>query len=480
MSEPAAAIVDHAPGLERAFPDSAPELDCTLTPDTGALPPTLRGTYYVNGPARFGRGAQRYDHWLDGDGMVAAVRIAEGRARLTSRYVRTDKFSTEEAAGLPVFRAFGTSFPADRLRHGMALASPANISVYPFGGSLLAFGEQGLPWELDPETLETRGEYTFGGKLKAITPFSAHPTIDPVTGELFNFGVSFSAENPALNVYRFSANGTSRYRVRHRLPFACSVHDFGLTESYSVFHLSPYVLDMQAFQKEGRHLMDCLAWRPELGSSIWICDREDGRLRHQVPIGHGYCLHLIHCHEVDETLHVDVIEMAEPVYDQYRVPNLFPDVRTAAIKRYSIELGTGRLLDESTMDSDIMCDFPALDPRLGLGAYESFWTLGLSATHKPGRKFFDCLLRHEWGAGAPADSYQAPPSCYLGGEPVFLPHPDLAGQGFTLCQRFDTSARSMSFLLFDAYDLVRGPIAALPLDRPLHLGFHACWQPDPE
>jgi len=38
------------------------------------------------------------------------------------------------------------------------LEPPVNVSVYPFAGSLLAFGEQTLPYELDPVTLETRGD----------------------------------------------------------------------------------------------------------------------------------------------------------------------------------------------------------------------------------------------------------------------------------------------------------------------------------
>jgi len=478
MADIAPPQADNAPGLERAFPDAAPELDTPLHSTGGSLPPALRGVYYVNGPARFGRGGQRYDHWLDGDGMVAALRIAEGTAHLVGRYVRSTKLVAEEAAGKPLFRAFGTAFPHDRLQHGLALASPVNVSAYPFDGRLLAFGEQGLPWALDPKTLETLGEYTFGGKLKAISPFSAHPAIDPENGELFNFGVSFSSENPALNIYRFSANGASHYRVRHRLPYPCSVHDFGLTDNHCVFHLSPYLLDMAPLQKEGRHLMDCLAWRPELGSSIWICDRQDGRLRHQVPVGNGYCLHLIHCHERDGHLHADIIEMAEPVYDQYQVPELFPDVRKAAIKRYSIDLQSGRLIYETTMASNLMCDFPALDPRTGLSDYDSLWTLGLGATDKPGRKFFNCLLRHDWRQLGLVDRYDAPTGCYLGGEPVFLPDPDRPGEGYTLCQQFDAGEGVMEFLLFNAYDLAPGPVARLQLDEPIHLGFHAFWNPE--
>ena len=38
----------------------------------GALPPDLKGTFFKNGPARFERGADKYSHWLDGDGYSSA------------------------------------------------------------------------------------------------------------------------------------------------------------------------------------------------------------------------------------------------------------------------------------------------------------------------------------------------------------------------------------------------------------------------
>jgi all-trans-8'-apo-beta-carotenal 15,15'-oxygenase len=467
--------LDHAPGLERAFPDSVGEAAYPLTEITGELPRSLRGSYYVNGPARFARGGQRYDHWLDGDGMVAALRLDSGRAHLTHRYVRTHKLVEEEAAGRALYRAFGTSFQGDRLLHGLALASPVNVSVYPYRDKLLAFGEQGLPWELDPETLETRGEHTFGGRLKAITPFAAHPCFDPESGEMFNFGVSFSARTPCLNLYRFGADGALRYRARHRLPWPCSVHDFGLSERFAVFHLSPYVLDMDSFREAGATPMDCLHWRPEAGSSLWVFDRKDGRLLYRTPIGAGYCLHLVHCHEEGGRLHVDVIEMDQPVYDQYRVPEVFPDVRPAMTTRYSLDPGDGRLLDRRSLGDDTLCDFPAVDPRVGLGPYDSFWTLGIRATHEPGRKFFDQLMRFDWSGGGCTDRYEAPDGCVLGGEPVFLPDPGRPGLGYTLCQELDVHRGKMRFLLFDAYDLAAGPVARLDLLEPIHLGFHACW-----
>ena len=98
--------------------------------------------------------------------MVSSLQFEENVIRLKSRYVRSRKFQEEQNAGQPRFRAFGTSFPGDQLNRARnGLESPVNVSIYPLERCLLAFGEQGLPWELDPVTLETRGQFTFGGRL---------------------------------------------------------------------------------------------------------------------------------------------------------------------------------------------------------------------------------------------------------------------------------------------------------------------------
>src|SRR5262249_43932157 len=153
-------------------------------------------------------------HWLDGDGMVCAVSFDRGRASFSNRFIRSTKFCAEESARRPLFRAFGTTFPSARLHRGMALYSPVNIAVYQCGSTLLAFGEQGLPWELDPQTLETRGEFTFNGALNAVSPMSAHPKFDPATGQMFCFGVGFDRKAPHVNLYCFDRAFTLTYRRR--------------------------------------------------------------------------------------------------------------------------------------------------------------------------------------------------------------------------------------------------------------------------
>ena len=462
-----------APLLERAFFQDVAEANYVVTSIEGQVPDYIRGTYYINGPARFQRGDFRYRHWLDGDGMVAALNFGHAGIRFTSRFVQSKKWVDEQAAQKPLYRAFGTAFEGDQLVRGIALASPVNVSVYPFANTLLAFGEQGLPYELDPMTLETRGEYTFHKRLNAISPFSAHPKVDAQTGELFNFGISFSATAPALNLYRFGADAHLIYRQRYPLVAPCSIHDFALSKHYAVFYLSPYVLDMERLMREGGALLDALTWQPELGSRLLVVARQTGEAVAMVDVGNRYCLHLANAFEDGNRLTVDVIELDKPVYDQYRViPDLFSDVRTANPVRLVVDIEAKEVVDRRELAYHHMCDFPAIDSRKAMGSCDDFWVLGISNTPKLGRKFLDQLVHLNWHGAQ--DIYQTPPDHYLGGEPVFVGKPGEDG-GAIICQIFDAQNEKSCFAIFDAFHVAKGPVAKLVLHTPLHLGFHACF-----
>jgi all-trans-8'-apo-beta-carotenal 15,15'-oxygenase len=467
---------DYAPLIERAFSFTPREQSYAVEEVEGEVPGHLWGTYYLNGPACFSRGGFRYRHWLDGDGMVCALRFEGGRVQFTSRFVRTVKLAAEEEAGRHVFRAFGTSFEGDRLKRGVMLETPANVSVYPYAGALLAFGEQGLPYELDASTLETRGPFTFRGALNDVSPFSAHPKFDPSTGEAFSFGVAFSAAESCLNFYRFDAEARLVFRRRLPLERACSVHDFGLSQTYAVFHLSPYILDMRALIDGGRAPSEALRWEPGRGSRLLIVSRETGEPRAVIHVGSFYCLHFINCFEEGGRLNVDVLELERPVYDQYQeLPDLFTDVRGGRPARFVVDVENAELIKTQQVNYSLAPDFPSIDPTLATRVYRDFWMLGISATGRRGRKFFDQLVHADWSGAL--DIYQAPPRHYLCGEPVFICGRD-GGDGHVICQLFDAGRVRSAFALFDARRVARGPVALLRLKEPIHLGFHAAFEPE--
>jgi all-trans-8'-apo-beta-carotenal 15,15'-oxygenase len=468
-------LTDHAPGLDLAFESVPEERCCQVETVEGELPGTLRGTYYLNGPGRFRRGDLRYDHWLDGDGMITALRFGQDRVDLTCRWVRGDKWRAEEEAGRALFRAFGTAFEGDRLRRGgIGLESPVNVSVFPYRGTLLALGEQGLPWELDPVTLQTRGEYRFGGALGPLAPFAAHAKIDPETGELFNFGVSFAAGSPQLHVYRFGEDGGLVWRRRLPLPWPCSVHDFALSREHAAFYLSPYLLDMESLVVHGRPVLDSLRWEPGLGSRLLVVSRETGEQVASVPVGGRYSLHGINAFEDGEgRLVVDVLELDRPVYDQYKVPDLFTSVAEGRPVRLVVDLERGELVERREIDYRLAPDFAAIDPRNAGRPYDDVWMLGISATGRPGRKFFDQLAHCRWDAGdtGEVEVWQSPPGVYLAGEPAFA-------EGYILVPLFDAERGESSFAVFDAYRVSSGPRAVLRPGCALPLSFHGLFEPD--
>lgn len=465
--------------------------ECAPTPVRdieGTLPSLPDGTWYLNGP-----GPRSSGHWLDGDGLVRALTFDAGAITFASRFVRTRKFCEEQGAQRALFRTFGTAFDGDRLNDWQtALEGPANVSLIDYGPGLLALGEQGQPWVVDPTTLDTIGVYTAHGALTPVTPFAAHAKVDPRTGELFNFGVSFSPARPELHFFRFDADGRQIRRTRIPLPAACAIHDFALGPSCAVFYVSPYVLDV-ARLRDGASVMAALEWRPRLGSRLLVVSRTTGQRICDIPIDTGYCLHTIDCREIDgqnagqnagrndgqSDGHVifDVIEMPSPIYDAYALPRLFERPVRAEPVRFRIDPVHARIESRRVLSERYAPEFPAI-PAIPATASaglvptqpcQTFWALGFSSPRSSQPKFFDCLLRYSWEEHEACDVYRARDGMFLGGEPLVL---DTNGRTLVLCQQFDTVSGRGGFGVFDGDDLRRGPLAQLWLDVPTPMAFH--------
>ena len=86
--------------------DPGDELDEPLRLVSGAIPKDLRGTLYVNGPARVIDGRGRAAHPLDGHGFVRAFNFQEGEASIRGRFVRTWAFEVESFFDRNLFRGF--------------------------------------------------------------------------------------------------------------------------------------------------------------------------------------------------------------------------------------------------------------------------------------------------------------------------------------------------------------------------------------
>ena len=140
------------------------------------------GTLYRNGPGKNEVGGKPYAHLFDGDGLLSQFAFDGKRLHYRNRFVRTTHYLAERAADKPVMRNYGQQRPGGPLGNAFRMpANVANTSVQYHAGKLLALYEGGRPWELDPDSLETLGEYDYDGELKGSFTYSAHPTWDPAT-----------------------------------------------------------------------------------------------------------------------------------------------------------------------------------------------------------------------------------------------------------------------------------------------------------
>src|SRR5271163_585135 len=152
----------------------------------GEIPAEIDGTFYRIGPDPQYPPLLGTDMRFNGDGMASMFRFKNGHVSFKSRWVQTDKFKLERAAGRALFGAYRNPFTDDPSVLGR-IRGTANTHIYYHAGNLFAYKEDSPPVAMDPDTLGTRGYHFYGGKLGSQT-FTAHPKIDPSSGEMFAFG----------------------------------------------------------------------------------------------------------------------------------------------------------------------------------------------------------------------------------------------------------------------------------------------------
>lgn len=143
-------------GWQRGYESQPNEYDYWIDDIVGEIPAGLYGTFFRNGPGLVDINGQRYHHPFDGDGMICAIAFSQGRAYFRNRFVRTEGFVAEQAAGKILYRGvFGTQKPGGWLANVFdnRIKNIANTNVIYWGGKLLALWEAAEPYRLDPKTL---------------------------------------------------------------------------------------------------------------------------------------------------------------------------------------------------------------------------------------------------------------------------------------------------------------------------------------
>ena len=243
------------------------------------FPRDLCGTFYQNGPGLFEIGDEPVIHPFDGDGLVRAMTFVNGTAWFRSRIVNTFQRQQERNANRILYRGvFGTAKNRGVwLSNAFDLSSKnvANTHVLFHNQRLYALWDAGRPIELDPITLQARGEtWTYGRR------YAAHYKVDPRRGTLCNFALYFGLPDPTqshrLEVMEHNiSDGTLLYRNSYILPGLAIGHDMAVTNTWMLFFRSPTKFDPLPFLLGRKGPAQCFQWDDDATSSqLYLVPRQ--------------------------------------------------------------------------------------------------------------------------------------------------------------------------------------------------------------
>ena len=457
--------------IETARTNRAPipfECDAPFLKVVGDLPRELNGTLYRNGPnPQFeAPGA----HWFVGDGMLHAFQLQNGRASYRNRWIRTPKWQAEHDAGRALFGGFGRRLP------GAPASTPrdegvANTNIIFHAGRLLALEEGHPPTEIEPGTLGRRGYCNYGGGIAG--PFTAHPKIDPVTGEMVFFGYNAGGPfTPTLSFGSVDASGAVTRFDRFEAPYASMVHDFIVTENHLLFPVLPITGSMERAMA-GR---PAYAWEPEKGAYVGVMKRQgsaSGIVWFRAE--NCYVFHVMNAWEEGHRIVAYVMQCEEaPLFTHPDgSPTDFEKSR-ARLCRWTFDLTGNTDRFTQTYLDDIAGEFPRIDDRRAGRASGHGWY----ASANPDLPMFGALsgVVHVDGRGTRLAQYLLPAGDTIS-EPVFVARDSEAAEadGWLLAVVWRAGENRSDLAVFNATDVAPGPVALVQLGHRVPDGFHGNW-----
>ena len=428
----------------------------------GEIPKELQGTFYRNGPNSQYVYSEHY-HMFEGDGMIHAITFKQSQVSYQNRYIRTDRFLAERTARKSLFGGMRDFMARDESARNIS-HNTANTNVVWHHNQLLALNEGGQPAQLDVNDLTSCKTYTFNQVLDRS--MTAHPKIDPITGDM----LFYSYLTPMLDFVYYIANkkGQIIHQQKLNLPFLCLMHDFAITENYSIFPMFPLTWDFQRIAN--REML--FQWEPNLNTRFAIIPRfgknEDVIWFEDTAT---LAMHVVNAREEEDKIILEMVVMDDIpenavafaddsiTYVNYLTRWIF-DLKTRKISKHR--------LDEMNME------FPQIDHRNTGRQYQHSFMNSTVNKALP-TYFFDSITHYDMQNDKKSIHHFGDSSFAL--EPIFVPRSINApeGDGFILSYVYRQAENRSDLVILDAQKIAEAPLAIVQLPHRVPYGFHGCW-----
>ena len=448
----------------------------------GVIPPELNGTFHRVHPDQQFPPMFDNDQFFNGDGLISQFRFRGGKVDFKQRYAQTDKFKLERAAGKALFGAYRNPLTDDPSVKGR-IRGTANTNAVVHAGKLMALKEDSPALLMDPLTLETFGYTNWGGKCSSQT-FTAHPKIDPLTGNMIAF--SYASKGLITRDCTFmeiSPTGELLREVWFEVPYYCMMHDFGVTEDYAVFHIVPCVSSWDRLEAKLPHF----GFDTTLPVYLGILPRKgEAKDMKWFKSPNLFCSHVMNAFNDGSKIYFDT-----PVAKNNMFP-FFPDIHGAPFNReegrsfmtrWTVDYNSkGDEFEKVERLTDHMGEFPRIDDRYATQNNRYGWLLVMDASlpfNGPSARasglrinnlgFMDLHTGKQslWFCG---------PDCLIQ-EPCFIPKSPASpeGVGYVVALIDNIVLNYSELAIFDALAVENGPIGLAKLPFRLRQGLHGNW-----
>lgn len=446
--------------LEGNFAPVKEEMEFECTQIEGEIPKELAGCFLRNGPnPQFVVDLPRY-HWFDGDGMIHQIHFDQGKAVYKNRWIRTKGFNVESEEGKGLWK--GINSPPDFSNPHGPMKNPANTAFVWNANRLLALWEGGEPHEIKLPTLETVGVENFHNKLAGY-PYSAHPKVDPETGEMMACGY-FMAAAPYVKHTVINAQGEMVSETPIDIPKGIIMHDCAITKNYTLVLDLPLCFDLQRAMKGKPPIQ----WEPENGARIGILPRHgEGNDIQWFTVEPGMVFHTMNAYEDGDEIVLDACRSLQTTMLQQ---DSDPDKDFAFPHQWRLNLKTGSVTEQRF--SQIKCEFPNINSAYVGKKYRYCWASRFANSHLP---LFDAFVKFDRQTGEEF-VYELGPDRYMG-EAIFAPRQGGATEddGWVIGFVRDEAKGISECLIMDAADYSKGPVAKITMPVRVPYGFHAGW-----
>jgi carotenoid cleavage dioxygenase len=464
--------------------------DCEVQ---GQVPKDLNGAFIRLGGEFLYPPLFKDDAPLNSDGYLSMFRFRNGVVDYKGRWVKTHRYQAQRAANRQLYGYYRNPFtddPSVRDPSRPNLRTVSNTSPLIHAGKLFTLKEDGLPHQIDPRTLDTIGPYDFDGKWKSET-FTAHPKIDPVSGEMVSFGYEATGmATDDLFIYTIDKSGAVKHEMRVKVPYVSIIHDQAITQKHILIPFGGYVTSLERLKAGKVHW----GWDQTKPSMIGVLKRDgDGKDIRWFKGPERCMMHTFNAHDAGN----GKIVLYAPFWDSNFFP-FFPPVdgtpwnpqkAKSFVRKITLDLKSKK----DTWTEEVLWPFPVQD----LGRVDTrFMSLeqryGFTGFADPQRPFDEaragnmkgrvtnCYGRFDFTSGK-LSSYFAGPTHSLQ-ECQFVPRPGSQeeGDGYLMGVAQNYAEMRSELIIADAKNLEAGDIARVILPFRTSAQVHGMWGSDAE